>query len=65
MGDVYLAQDAKLGRKVVLKILPRDVAFDRRRVNRFVQEPLNHPNIITIYEINETHIAVIRPNLNR
>ena len=58
MGEVYLAQDTKLDRKVALKILSADVASDRNCMNRFVQEAkaacaLNHPNIITIHEIDE------------
>jgi serine/threonine-protein kinase len=59
MGEVYLAQDTKLDRKVALKILPADVAANQDRMRRFVQEAkaaaaLNHPNIAHMYEIDES-----------
>ena len=58
MGEVYLAQDTSLNRKVALKVLPADVATNQDRMRRFKQEAtsaasLNHPSIAHIYEIGE------------
>src|SRR6266496_3115014 len=58
MGEVYLAEDARLKRKVALKLLPRDLTANQDRLRRFEQEAhtasaLNHPNILTIHEIGE------------
>src|SRR5947209_13227971 len=58
MGEVYLAEDTQLHRKVALKILPADVAANQDRMRRFVQEAqaaasLNHPNIAHVYEIGD------------
>jgi eukaryotic-like serine/threonine-protein kinase len=58
MGDVYLAHDPRLGRSVALKVLPPELASDPGRMRRFVQEAkttsgLNHPNLLTVYEISQ------------
>src|SRR5689334_23025761 len=56
MGEVYLAEDMKLGRKVAIKILSEEYTTNRDRLHRFEQEAcaasaLNHPNILTIHEV--------------
>ena len=58
MGEVYLAEDTKLDRKVALKILPPQLAGSQERRAQFKREAkaiaaLNHPNIVTVYSVEE------------
>ena len=58
MGEVYLARDLKLGRMIALKVLPLHFVVDADRLSRFQREAralssLNHPNLVTIYEVGE------------
>src|SRR5882762_2375974 len=58
MGEVYRAQDAKLGRDMALKVLPAEMAHDPERLARFHREAkalaqLDHPNIVTIHSVEE------------
>ncbi len=62
MGEVYRAHDARLNRVVAIKVLPKTYSADAERLQRFVQEAraaagLNHPNILSIFDIGEDHGA--------
>src|SRR5688572_25455967 len=62
MGQVYRARDLRLNRTVAIKILPREFSLDPNRLSRFEQEArsasaLNHPNIITIYDVGDFESA--------
>ena len=61
MGEVYLAQDTSLDRQVALKVLPSDLASDPERRQRFEREAkaiaaLDHPNIVTVFSVEEADI---------
>jgi eukaryotic-like serine/threonine-protein kinase len=58
MGEVYLARDTRLGREVAIKVPPGELSKDPDRLQRFEREAkavlaLNHPHIVTLYEVGE------------
>ena len=62
MGEVYRARDARLNRTVAIKVLPASFSADADRMQRFMQEAraaaaLNHPNILSIFDIGEANAA--------
>ena len=62
MGEVFLAEDTRLKRRVALKVLPKGFAADPERLDRFQREAeaiaaLNHPHIVTLYNIDESGVG--------
>ena len=60
MGDVYRAEDTKLGREVAIKVLPAEMANDPDRLERFQREAkalaaLDHPNIVSVYSVESAN----------
>ena len=64
MGEVYRARDTRLGRDVAIKVLPASFSADRDRLERFAQEAraaaaLNHPNILSIFDIGDERVKIL------